>query len=102
MEINIREVASLSVNVSPVVEMCAAECRSENGQTILIVAVYIRVNQTITDIIDFIHKQLLAYTPLGSAALRKNYDEMPMILSGEFNVNPIRLLWVVSDPRHFQ
>ena len=53
MEINIREVASLSVNVSPIGELCAAECRSENGQIILIVVIYIRVNQTITDIIDF-------------------------------------------------
>ena len=65
---------------------CAAECRSENDQTILIVAIYIRVNQTITDI-DFIHKQLLVYTPLGSAALRKNYDKMPMISSADFDVN---------------
>ena len=56
-------------------------------QTILIVAIYIHVNLTITDTIDFIHKQLLAYTPLGSAALRKYYDKRPMILSGDFNVN---------------
>ena len=87
MQIYIREVDSLSVNVSTVGELCAAECRTEKGQTILIVAIYIHVNQTITGIIDFIHKQLLAYTPLGSAALRKRYDKMPMILSGDFNVN---------------
>ena len=78
----------LAVNVSPVVgKWCAAECGSENGQTILLVTIYIRVNQKITDIINFIHKQLLAYTSLGSAALQKNYDKMPMILSGDFNVN---------------
>ena len=59
MEINIREVAFLSVNASSVGELYAVQCRSENGQTILIVAIYIRINQTITDIIDFIHKQLL-------------------------------------------
>ena len=69
MEIDIREVGSLSVNVSPVGEFCAAVCSSENGRTILIMAIYIRVNQKITDI-DFIHKQLLAYTPLGSADLQ--------------------------------
>ena len=69
MEINIREVDSLSVNISPVGELCAAECRLKNSHTILIVAIYIRINQKITDIIDSIHKQLLAYTPLGSAAL---------------------------------
>ena len=68
-------------------ELCAAEYPSENGQKILILVIYIRVNRTITNIIDFIHKQLLAYTPLGSAALRKNYDKVPMTLSGDFNVN---------------
>ena len=39
------------------------------------------------DIIDVIHKQLLAKGPLGAAALQKNYVKMPMILSGDFNVN---------------
>ena len=57
---------------------------TEKGQ---IVAIYIHVNLTIADIIDFIHKQLLAYMPMGSAALEKHYDEVPMTLSGNFNVN---------------
>ena len=87
MKIYIREVDSLSVNVSTVGELYAAECHTEKGRTILIVAIYIHVNQTITDIIDFIHKQLLEYTPLGLAALRKHYDKMPMIFSVDFNVN---------------
>ena len=87
MEIQVREIASLSVNASLVGELCAVECHSETVQAISIVAIYIRINQTITDVIDFIHKQLLAYTPLGLAALRKNYDKIPMILSGDFNVN---------------
>ena len=87
MEINIRELTSLSINVSPVGELCAAKCRSENGRKILIMAIHMCVNQTITDIINFIHKQLLAYTPLDLAVLRKNYDKMPMILSGDFNVH---------------
>ena len=37
MQIYIREVDSLLVNVSTVGELCAAECRTEKGQTILIV-----------------------------------------------------------------
>ena len=32
-------------------------------------------------------KKILAYTTLGSAASQKNYDKMPMILSGDFHVN---------------
>ena len=45
MDINSREVGSLSVNVSPVGELCTAEYRLENGQKILIVAIYILVNK---------------------------------------------------------
>ena len=64
MEINIREVDYLFVNLSPLGELRAAKCRSENGHTILILAIYIRVNQKIADIINFIHKQLLLHTPI--------------------------------------
>ena len=49
---------------------------------------YIRVNQKIADIINFIHKQLLLHTPIGSAALQENYGKMPIsILSGDFSIN---------------
>ena len=40
MEINIREVGSLSFNVSPVGELCTAKFRSENSQKKLIGAIY--------------------------------------------------------------
>ena len=69
MQNYIREVDSLSVNVSTSGELCSAEYRTEKGQSLLIVAIYIHVNLTITDIIDFTHEQLQAYTPLGPAAL---------------------------------
>ena len=39
------------------------------------------------DIIKFVYKHSLLYTLVGSAALQENYDKMPMILSGDFNVN---------------
>lgn len=58
-----------------------------NGRSIISAVVYISPNQEIADIIEFIHHVLLPYTPVGSAELGKEYHLMPMILSGDFNVN---------------
>ncbi|GFY18427.1 uncharacterized protein TNCV_2396551 [Trichonephila clavipes] len=61
----------------------------ENGLKILIVALYISPNQKLDDIIffNFLHHSLLPYTRGGASLLRNNNDEIPMILSGDFNVN---------------
>jgi len=44
-------------------------------------------NQNINKIIQFIHQNLLIYTEAGSALLRENFHRLPMILSGDFNVD---------------
>ncbi|GFX92495.1 ATP-dependent DNA helicase [Trichonephila clavipes] len=70
--------------------LCLAECEIceiDNGQKIIIVAVCITPNKKLDDIIEFLHRSLLPYTSRGSALLNKNYDKIPMILSGDFNVN---------------
>ncbi|GFT39009.1 ATP-dependent DNA helicase [Trichonephila clavipes] len=72
---------------SSVGDLCLAECVIDNGQKIIIVAVYITPNKKLDDIIEFLHRSLLPYTSRGSALLNKNYDKIPMILSGDFNVN---------------
>lgn len=51
------------------------------------VSIYISPGKSITDIKDFIHHVLLPYTEGGSRLLNKNYHEIPMIISGDFNVN---------------
>ena len=50
-------------------------------------AIYISPNQSINSITEFIHENLIKYTPEVSRILRKDYDKVPMILSGDFNVN---------------
>ncbi|GFX51795.1 uncharacterized protein TNCV_5014971 [Trichonephila clavipes] len=69
-------------------DLCLAECVIDNGQKIIIGAVYITPNKKLDDIIEFLHRSLLPYTSRGSALINKNYyDKIPMILSGDFNVN---------------
>ncbi|GFT93321.1 retrovirus-related Pol polyprotein from transposon 17.6 [Trichonephila clavipes] len=72
---------------SSVGDLCLSECVIDNGQKIIIVAVYITPKKKLDDIIEFLHRSLLPYTSRGSALLNKNYDKIPMILSGDFNVN---------------
>ncbi|GFV00721.1 ATP-dependent DNA helicase [Trichonephila clavipes] len=72
---------------SSVEGLCLAECVIDNGQKIIIVAVYITPNKKFDDIVEFLHQSLLLYTSRDSALLNKNYDKIPMILSGDFNVN---------------
>ncbi|GFT36839.1 ATP-dependent DNA helicase [Trichonephila clavipes] len=72
---------------SSVGDLGLAECVIDNGQKIIIVAVYITPNKKLDDIIEFLHRSLLPYTSRGSALISENYDKIPMILSGDFNVN---------------
>ncbi|GFW19638.1 uncharacterized protein TNCV_1605291 [Trichonephila clavipes] len=64
-------------------KFCAAKCRAENGQIILMVTIYISPNQRGEKIVEFIHKNLVAYTEAGSTLLNK----LPVTLSGDFNVD---------------
>lgn len=87
LSISIAQMDSISLNTSSVGEVCATRCKVETGQIILIVAVYISPNQKLSDIMGFIHEALIVYTPEVAATLRKNWGELPMIMSGDFNVN---------------
>ncbi|GFX29400.1 ATP-dependent DNA helicase [Trichonephila clavipes] len=74
---------------SSVRDLCLAECIIDNGQKMIIIAVYITPTKGLDDIIEFLHRSLLPYTSTSrcSALLNKNYDKIPMILSEDFNVN---------------
>ncbi|GFW22100.1 uncharacterized protein TNCV_1632311 [Trichonephila clavipes] len=74
---------SFGFNESCIGEICAAKCRAENGQIILMVTIYISPNHTVEKNIEFIHKNLVAYTEAISTLLNK----LPIILSGDFNVD---------------
>lgn len=90
MDIHVRNTPEFGFNVSEIGEICIARCTSENEQTIMMVAVYISPNNSINTIINFLQKHLLIYTIAGSRLLRDKsieYDKIPIILSGDFNVN---------------
>ncbi|GFV97072.1 ATP-dependent DNA helicase [Trichonephila clavipes] len=52
-------------------DLCLAGCVIDDGQKIIIVAVYITPNKKLDDIIEFLHRSLLPYTSRGSALLNK-------------------------------
>lgn len=87
MDIHLRNTPALSVHNSEIGEICIAHCNNENGQTMLIIAVYISPRNNVREIIKFLHRNLLIYTEEGSTILGENWHELPMILSGDFNIN---------------
>ncbi|GFT74691.1 hypothetical protein TNCV_562461 [Trichonephila clavipes] len=62
MDVASNTTESFGFNVSCIGEMCAAKCKAENGQLILTVTIYISSHQSENKIIEFIHKDLIAYT----------------------------------------
>jgi hypothetical protein len=44
-------------------------------------------NQNVNKIMEFIHENLHIYTIAGSALLNQNLHQLPMILSGDFNID---------------
>ena len=54
---------------------------------IMMVPIYISNNAKVKDIIDLIHKVLLAYTIQSAALLEKDLGKMRMVMNGDFNIN---------------
>ncbi|KAK0180856.1 hypothetical protein PV327_003193 [Microctonus hyperodae] len=71
----------------PFGEMCIAESAMANGKLIIIAMAYITPNIKIDDVIYFIHRSLLVYSHEGAAILEGGQNELPLILSGNFNMN---------------
>lgn len=76
-----------SDEISQIGDIVVVKCVNMQDQPLIIVTLYISPNKTLSNIIKFIHQQLLHFTIDGSALLNSNYHELPMILAGDFNVN---------------
>ena len=87
MEILVNNSIGFSISHNTVGDICSATYKLENGVELLMVAIYISPSQKIEDIIYFIHSTLLQYTEGGSALLGRNSHKIPLILSGDFNIN---------------
>jgi len=74
---------------------CIAECQAFDGKKNIFTAVYISVNQKFVDIIFLLHRQLLAYSHGGAALLNTDYDKIPLISGGDFNV-PVSVLPILK------
>ncbi|GFT31026.1 hypothetical protein TNCV_1683851 [Trichonephila clavipes] len=59
----------------------------ENGQTVLLACIYISPVNSVAAVITSIHKVLGLYTPEIAAITGSDNDKMPIILTGDFNVN---------------
>lgn len=81
----------LFTSTSDIGDMCISRCHCSDNQFIIMVAVYISPNNSLRDIRDFFYENLFIYSYGASALLHqkigKRFDDLPMILSGDFNIN---------------
>lgn len=91
MDVHARFSKVFGATVSDIGDICICRCNSENGQSIIMVAVYISPGKSMRVIQDFLYENLMIYTKEGSELLEKKvgkrFDNLPMILSGDFNIN---------------
>lgn len=91
MDIHTKFTRGIGINVPDIGEICVARCNPENGQYILVVAVYISPGKSMKQIQQFLFENLMIYTKEGSELLEKRFgekfDDIPMVLSGDFNIN---------------
>lgn len=86
-DIALRLSTQVSATSSEIGDICAVRCTNSNNEPLIIVTIYIFPKKTVNNIIEFIHETLLPYTIRGSAILKKNYHQIPMIMVGDFNVD---------------
>ncbi|XP_044594073.1 uncharacterized protein LOC123271741 [Cotesia glomerata] len=87
MDISLHHLQSVGVQHCAVGEICAAECKTENGQSIMLISIYISPNQPIGKITQFIHRSLIPFSAAVAAELNQGLEKQAMILSGDFNIN---------------
>ncbi|GFS65552.1 uncharacterized protein TNCV_2469351 [Trichonephila clavipes] len=86
MDVVLNTTESFGLKESCMGEIFAAKSRVENGKIILMVTIYISPNQSVDKIMEFVRKNLVAYTDAGSTRL----NELSIILSGDFNVDLLK------------
>ncbi|RVE40725.1 hypothetical protein evm_014626 [Chilo suppressalis] len=83
----LKNTGDVNVSCTGVGDICSAVCKTNNGVEIVMVIVYISPNTKIEDVKHFIHRALIEYTDEVSKILGGNFHQLPMVLSGDFNIN---------------
>ena len=90
MDILLRNTDNFDFQHTSVGDICSAICTMENGVQVIIVVVYISINQAIDNTKEFIFQALRNYSKQDSQVLQEldnNYDKLPLILAGDFNIS---------------
>lgn len=87
INIHSQTISSSNESSSQVGDICFAQSSSSGGQEFIILATYISPNTNINTVIEFLQFHLLPFTNAGAQLLNKNYNVVPLILSGDFNIN---------------
>ncbi|KAK0177078.1 hypothetical protein PV328_001157 [Microctonus aethiopoides] len=92
MDVHAKYTSMFNATVSDIGDMCISRCHSGDNQFIIMVAVYISSNKSLRAIREFLYENLFIYFHDAFALLQKKklgkaLMILPMILSGDFNIN---------------
>lgn len=91
MDVHAKYATMFNTSISDIGDMCISRCHCGDSQFIIMVAVYISPNNSLRAIRDFFYENLFIYSHGASALLHqkigRRFDDLPMILSGDFNIN---------------
>lgn len=87
--INNMRVSQTTASESAVGDFCAAICQLDENRKLVIASIYIKVNQKIDDVMDFLGFHLAPFATSSAQIFRSReiYSRMPVILSGDFNTD---------------
>lgn len=87
--INSMSISQATTSESAVGDFCAAICQLDDNRKLVIASIYIKVNQKIDDIMDFLGFHLAPFATSSAQIFRSReiYSRMPVILSGDFNTD---------------
>lgn len=81
------ELNEVHAEFSDIGEICSSHLAMQDGQTLVLIAIYISPGHSVKDIINFIARSLMIYSEYGSKFTGSNEHTMPIILGGDFNCN---------------
>lgn len=87
--INNVSISQVTTSESAVGDFCAAICQLDDNRKLLITSIYIEANQKMDDIMDFIGFHLAPFATSSAQIFRSReiYSRMPIILSGDINID---------------
>lgn len=81
------ELDAVTADLTEIGEICSSHLKLQDGQSLVLIAIYISPGKSMKDIIEFLARSLMIYSEHGSQFAGTHLHTMPIIMGGDFNCN---------------